>query len=554
MVIVLTLLVVGILLLSQQPALMPFLPQPTGGGIYTEGLIGSFGRLNPLLDVGNSADRDIDRLIFSGLIRFDARGNPQPDLAESWGISLDGTIYNVTIRPEAVWHDGQPVTSDDVIFTLELMRSQASRYPQDMRDMWGQVQIERLDAKTVKFILPEPFAPFLDYLVFGVLPRHILGQVSAEQIPNSDFNLQPIGSGPYKFDHLIIEDNQIAGVVLTVFEDYYGPTPYIEQIVFRYYPNGGAALEAYQQGEILGIGRVTADILPDVLAEPNLSLYTGRLPRLSLVLLNLNNPEVAFFQEEDVRRALLLGLNRQWIVDRHLNGQAILADGPILPGTWAYYESIEHIAFDPDAAKALLKSAGYVIPAGGGEARVKDNQQLSFTLLHPDDVLHTAIAQSIQTDWAAIGVVVALQPVSYDQLLNEHLVPRKYQAVLVDLDLSRSPDPDQYPFWHQSEATGGQNYSQWDSRTASEYLEQARITVDPAVRMRLYRNFQVVFTTELPALPLFYPVYSYAVDIQMRGVQMAPLFDTSDRFNTIFEWYLLTRRALEATSKPTAAP
>jgi len=122
------------------------------------------------------------------------------------------------------------------------------------------------------------------------------------------------------------------------------------------------------------------------------------------------------------------------------------------------------------------------------------------------------------------------------------------------LDLARMPDPDPYPFWHQAESTGGQNYSQWDNRSASEYLEEARITADFSMRARLYRNFQVIFSKELPSLPLYIPVYSYGVDAQVRGVQVAWLYDPSDRLATFSEWYLVTRRALEQVETPTILP
>jgi peptide/nickel transport system substrate-binding protein len=554
LVVFITLIVVGVLLLSQEPTLQPLLPQPTSGGVYTEALIGSMGRLNPLLDMNNTPDRDVDRLIYSGLIRFDARGLPQPDLAESWGTSQDGTIYNFSIRPNAVWHDGVAVTSDDIVFSLDLIKNGASFYPQDIKDLWSEVEIKRLNDKMLQFRLPEPFAPFLDYLTFGVLPKHILGSVPVDQILNADFNLKPVGSGPYMLDHLIVENGQITGVVLTAFENYYGRKPYIRQVVFRYYSTAPAALEAYQRDEVLGISQVTPEILPDALAEPNMSVFTSRLPVLSLIYLNLNNPEVPFFQEVNVRKALMMGLNRQWIVDDLLHGQAILADGPILPGSWAYYEGIGHIIYDPETAVATLKSEGYTIPVEGGDVRAKEGEQLAFTLLYPNDELHAAMAQIAQQNWAAIGVKVDLLALSYDQLVNDYLTPRRYQAALVDLNLTRSPDPDPYPFWHQSEATGGQNYAQWENHTASEYLEQARVTTDFTVRERLYRNFQVVFAKELPSLPLYNPVYSYGVDAQIRGVQVAPLFDTSDRLANITDWYLVTRRALELTPAPTVVP
>ncbi|MDO9131373.1 MAG: peptide ABC transporter substrate-binding protein [Anaerolineales bacterium] len=553
LVVILTLVVVGILLLTQQPGLNPILPQAASGGIYTEGLVGSFGRLNPILDLNNPADRDIDRLLFSALFKFDSRGIPQPDLAESWGVTPDGTIYNVTIRAEAVWHDGQPVTTQDVLFTLSLLRSQYSAYPADVRALWDEVEVTLLSDKTIKFKLAEPFVPFLDYLTFGVLPKHLLENVPADQIANADFNLKPVGSGPYRFDRLVVENSQVTGVVLAGSENYYGKSPFVQQIVFRYYPTAQTAMDAYQQGEVLGLSQVTTDILPAALIEKNLALYSSRLPKMSIILFNLKNTEVAFFQEKNVRRALMLGLNRQWMVDTYLHSQAIVADSPILPGTWAYYAGVPHIDYDSDAAIALLKAESYVLPADG-TLRAKESQQLTFTLLYPDDELHAKLAQSIQRDWAIIGVQVNLQAVSFDSLLNDYLIPRDYQAALVELDLSRSPDPDPYPFWHQSEATGGQNYSQWDNRTASEYLEQARVLVDMDIRARLYRNFQSIFAKELPALPLYYPVYTYGVDVRMRGVQLPPLFEPSDRFNNVSDWYLVTRREFDQTSEPTAAP
>ena len=546
----------GVLLLTQQPVgPVQILPQPATGGVYSEGLVGSLGRLNPLLDWNNPADRDVDRLLFSSLIRFDERGLPQTDLAESWGVNEEGTIYNFTLRSNAVWHDGTPVTPDDVIFTIDLIKSPGSLFPQDIKDLWSKVEVTKLpDNLTLKFTIPEPFAPFLDYLTFGVLPKHVLEGVPPEGMATAEFNIAPIGSGPYQFDHLILDKGQITGVVLEAFENYYGKKPFIPQVVFRYFPTSAAALDAYEQGEVLGVSRISKDVLNEALAQPNLSVYTSRMPQLSTVLLNLNNPEVPFLQEPDVRRALLLGLNRQRMISTLMGGQAIVADGPIFPGSWAFYNGIEHLEYDPDQAITLLKSNGYAIPAEGGTVRAKDGHLLTFTMLHPDDELHTQLAQFIQASWAQIGVQVNLQPVAYDRMVFDYLGPRTYQAALVDLNLARTPDPDPYPFWHQAEATGGQNYSQWDNRTASEYLEQARVNTDFGIRTRLYRNFQVVFAKELPALPLYYPVYSFGVDSQVLGVQMAPLYDISDRFAHITDWYLVTRRSLETTPEATVVP
>ncbi|MCL4274592.1 MAG: peptide ABC transporter substrate-binding protein [Anaerolineales bacterium] len=554
LVVAVTLVIVTLLLLSQQPVSVITLPEAAPGGIYTEALVGSMGRLNPMLDWNNPADRDINRLIFSGLMKFDSRGLPQPDLADAWGASADGTVYNFSIRQNAQWHDGQPVTSDDVIFTIELIKSSGSLFPQDIKDLWSQVEVRKLDDKTLQVRLPEPFAPFLDYATFGIMPRHLLESVPADQLASAEFNLNPVGSGPYRFDRLLVSGGQITGVVLVANTNYYLRPPFIEQVVFRFYPTSAAAFDAYRRGEVLGVSQLTNDVLEAALREPTLSVYTSRLPQMGLVFLNNNNPNVAFLQSDKVRRALMLGLNRTIIVSHILQGQAIIADGPILPGSWAYFDEIEQFDYNPDAAMQLLKEEGFVIPVGGGEVRAKDGQFLSFSLLYPDTPLHAQIAQAIQSDWALIGVQVELQAVPYDSLVNDYLATRNYQAALADLNTSRTPDPDPYLFWHQSEATGGQNYSQWDNRTASEFLEVARTTADFSERARLYRNFQVVFARDMPSLPLYYPVYSYGVDAQLQGVQVAPLYDTSDRLALIAEWYLVTRRILETTPVPTNAP
>jgi peptide/nickel transport system substrate-binding protein len=544
---IIALAAISILLLSQKPAtLAPISPpviQPAEGGIYSEGLVGAFMRLNPVLDYYNETDRDVDRLLFSGMLRIDDRGIPQADLATSWGISRDGTIYNFSLNPKAVWHDGEPVTSDDVIFTIQMMSSDDSPVPADVREFWKQIEISRLDDKTVQFKLPEPFAPFMDYLSFGILPSHLLGDETLAELLNDPFNLNPIGSGPYRFDHLITNEGQITGVVLSAFKDFYGHGAYIDQIAFRYYPDTSSAYEAYQAGDIAGIGNVSADILPKVLNEKVLNLYTTRLPEMTLILLNLDDPQVTFFQDVNVRKALMEGLNRQAMVDSLLSGQAILADGPIFPGTWAYYDGIEHYSYSPHQAIDLLREAGFTIPASGGNIRAsEDGTLLSFELAYPDDDTHAALAKAIQGNWASMGVQVSLAAVPYDQLITERLDTRTYQAALVDLNLSRSPDPDPYPFWHQTQITSGQNYSKWDDRQASEYLEQARITTDLADRTRLYNNFQVRWSQELPALPLYYPVYTYAVSSDVQGVSIGPLFDPADRFNHVTNWYLITSR------------
>jgi len=546
-IIFLTGLVVGILLLREQPVVLPFQePEPVQGGSYTEAVIGSIQRLNPVLDTYHAADRDIDRLIYSRLVTFDDRGLPQPDLAESWGVSADGTVYNITLKADVKWHDGQPLTSDDVLFTIEMMRAGEGVVPDDLRSFWNDVEVVIFDEQNFQFRLPEPFAPFLDYLAFGILPRHLLGSLTFVEMVDAPFNLQPVGSGPYRFNGLYVEDSAILGVELVANEDYYDQPPFIEKMIFRYYADGSAALQAYREGEVQGIGGIPAEVLPEALKETTLSIYSSRLPEMTLVLFNLQDDSVPFLQESVVRRALLMGINRQYMIDKVFQGQGILADGPIFPGTWAYNESQERVPYDPAWAIDLLRAEDYNLTGVEGTVRVKDDVSMEFSMIYPDTLQHKAMAEQIQSDWAAMGVKVNLEAVPYDQLVLDRLTNRTFQAALVDLNLARTPDPDPYPFWDSVQATGGQNYSQWDDRMASEYLENARVTIDIAERARLYRNFQVLFARELPALPLFYPVFNYGVNEEIQGVRMGPLFDTSDRFLTIQDWYLVSER----NSKP----
>jgi peptide/nickel transport system substrate-binding protein len=541
LIIFLTGLVVGILLINEKPDTSSpvVVPEPQQGGVYSEALVGKFQRLNPILDYYNPADRELNRLLYSRMITFEERGIPKLELVETYGISQDGTIYNITLRPDVKWHDGKPLTTDDILFTINMIRDGDGVVPDDIRSFWTAIDVKTLSETTIQFRLEEPFAPFLDYLSFGILPEHLLGNLSFEQMIDSSFNLQPVGSGPYKFEGLITENNQIKGVVLKVNQDYFEKPPLIDQMVFRYYDTSSDALKAFQDGLVLGISKVDSSILGDVLVNPDLSLYTAREPRLTLIFLNHKNLEVPFFQDVNVRKALLSGLNRQKMIDKVFFSQAIIADGPILPGTWAYYEGIQPVAFDSNLATQLIKDAGYVLGGENSTVRVKDGVEFRFELLYPDDDVHRQLAEMIQQNWEALGISVNIRGVAYSELINSYLNPRSYQAALIDLDLSLTPDPDPYPFWDQVQATGGQNYSQWDNFVASDYLEQARITTNLIDRSLFYRNFQVVFEEDLPALPLFYPVYNFALSSQIQGVTVGPLFDTSDRFLTVKNWYIL---------------
>lgn len=544
-IVILALAVIALVLLGQQNPLGGLSPAPSAGGQYVEGLVGQPSRFNPLLDSFNQVDRDVNRLIFSSLFKFDSHGSPVPDLVAQWGTSLTGEILNIRLREGALWHDGAPVTSRDVLFTIQLMRLDGAPLPEDVQALWNAVEVVLLDDYNLQLILEEPYAPFMDYLDFGVLPEHLLAGRDISAIISDPFNFAPVGSGPFQFDQLITSDGRITDVVLTANPNYYGEGPLLQQVVFRYFDSTAAALDAFRAGRIMGIGWVDAESLEAVLAEPGLSAYSGRLPRLTTVIFNLGDDRLPYFQNPQVREALTLALNRPWLLAVALNGQGVLADSPILPGSWAYFDGLPRLGYDPQQAIGILRAAGYVIPASGGNVREQDGIAMDFELVHPDTEMHRLLAEMIAEYWAAVGVRVNLTAVDYETLLADYLGPREFDAALVDFDMTGSPDPDPYPFWHQSQIVGGQNYSGWDDRRASEYLEKARVSSFSGERIRLYRNFQVHFGRELPAVPLFFPVFTYAVSNEVLGISLGALYDPSDRFNQVQRWYLFARAGSE---------
>lgn len=514
---------------------------PMVGGTYVEGVAGFPHAINPLLAAYNDVDRDLCALVYSGLTRMNSRGEVEPDLALKWEVSLDGLTYIFHLRSGLQWPDGAPLNADDVLFTIGLMQDPDFPGPPDLGALWRTVQVFKDDERTVRFVLSEPFAPFLDYTTVGLLPAHLLEGVRAADLPSLDFNLQPVGSGPFQVAEMETRGGNMVSALLKPNPEYYGPKPYLEGVRFCFYPSYQSAFRAFQGGEVEGVGQILLSELPQAQQEVNLNLYSAPLAEQALIFLNLaKKNELPFFQEKEVRQALLYGLDRQGLVEGMLKGQAIVAHSPILAGTWAYYEGIRRYEYDPQKARALLDGAGWTLPPGG-KVRTKGELGLSFTLLSSTDPIHVAVAQEVARQWQAIGVdvyVVVVPPLD----LRDELERRDYQAALVELALPGNPDP--YPLWHQTQITTGQNYAGLDHRRISEVIETARITTDPTRQAALYREFQELFADEVPAVLLYQPIYTYGVDRKVQGVQIGPLMTPSDRLATISSWYIATRRVI----------
>ena len=541
LIVLVTGLVVGLILVFQRSVSSPVVestPNPITGGSFTEALVGDIMRLNPALDRFNQPDRDVDRLIFSSLVKFDSRGLPVGDLAATWEVSSDGTRYTVNLRENAVWHDGTPLTSQDVLYTVSLMQSNSNLVAEDLRTFWQLVHVEALSDLSLEFSLPNSFAPFLDYLTFQILPSHLLGNLTLEDMVDHPFNLAPIGSGPYRFREFHLTDGEIDGVSLESFEYYYSGRPFIDEINFKLYPDARAALQAYLSDEVDAVSRIDHTDLETALNQPGLDIHSSRLPRLTMVFLNTQNLTQPLLQSADFRKALMAATNRQAIIDDVFTSQAVPALGPITPGNWAFYDGLEPYRYDVDLARQLLAGAGYSW-SEAGQLMTPEGAQASLTLLVQDDDVHNQIASFLAENWTSIGIQVVLDVRPYAELMS-NLEGRAYEAALVDIDLSNSPDPDPYPFWAESQAEAGQNYAQWRNTTASEYLEQARTQPDTELRVRLYRNFQILFAEDLPSLPLFYTVYNYGMKESIMNVSIGPIYDPADRFNAVNTWYILS--------------
>ncbi len=508
---------------------------PDYGGIHVEGVAGNPRYINPLLSTYNDVDRDLAALVFNGLTVADEHGQVLPDLADTWEISRDNLSYTFYLRRDVRWHDGTRFTADDVVFTVDLLRSPEFQGPPGLAELWRTVKVERLHLHTVRFTLTEPFAPFLSYTTIGLLPAQLLKDVPSRLLPDDPFNLQPIGTGPFKVVEVTSQH-----AMLSANTEYYAGRPLLDGIEFRFYPDYPTLLSAYRNSDVQAISRVPPEYMSDMLAEEHLRLYSAPISGYGLVFLNLQRP---VFQEKEVRQALLWGTERQKIIDQILEGQAVVANGPVMPFSWAYAGDVPPYAYDPARARGLLDAAGWTDQDGDG-VREKGELRLQFALLTNDDATRIQIINELTRQWAEIGVRAVPQTAGVAGVVRDFLTPRNYDAIFYEWE--RLPtDPDPYPQWHSTQNVGaGQNFVGYRNDAADVIMEEARRTTDPGQRASLYRQLQHMLAEDVPAVPLYHPVYNYAVDEQIRDVQLGPMQDSPDRFRTVTEWYMATRRVL----------
>ena len=505
---------------------------PASGGHYAEGVTRAPDRMNPLFSAASATDADVASLVFSGLVQLGPDATPRPDLAERWEITGNGQDYLFHLRRGVEWHDGQPFSADDVVFTYRAMADPAFKGDPALHDLMKGVTVTARDPLTVEFKLEEAYAPFLAHLTTGILPQHLLDGLDPNQLFNAPFNAQPVGTGPYEF-----RSSDEHSVTLVTNPTYYLGPPRISTFEFKVYNDNAGVLAALRQREIDGalLAPGTAPAELDVL-RANGAYTTHPLTGSAYEIIYLDTRD-PLFNDEHVREALRDAIDVPALLAASDNTSAAPAIAGIPPGSWAYTktQAPEH---DAAAAARLLDDAGWTRDGDG--TRSKNGTPLSFDLSITDTSDEATLAAEIARQWRAVGVEVNVQKFDTATFVSDQLIARKFQAALATVD--PGPDPDPYPLWHSSQAAApGRNLSGYSDPRIDDALERARQTTDTQRRKDLYALFQGIFLADVPSLPLFSPASVYVQNSRVHGFQPSLLLSPQSRFDGVTQWYIDTR-------------
>ncbi|MCS6840016.1 MAG: peptide ABC transporter substrate-binding protein [Roseiflexus sp.] len=517
--------------------------RPRAGGDYVEGVVGSPQHLNPLL-VDPAADpvaADLQRLIFEGLTRPGPDGFPMPALAESWTVDDSGTVYTFTLRSGVTWHDGAPLTVDDVLFTVRAVQGPAFAGDQNIAAFWRTVLVDRAGERSVSFRLETPFAPFLRLTSLPILPAHLLRDAPPEQWESMAFNRIPIGTGPYR---LMERDDQRA--LLRSNPSYFGSPPFIETIELRFFRAEQDAFAALARGEIQGLAFLSTSALATMNLPRGIVRRQALLDACTVLTFNLRDGPLT---ELGVRRALATALDKDALIAAALNGQVVRLDTPILHGWWANAPDVQW--YEPDLARAAsaLETLGYIPGADG--IRARDGQPLVFTLLTDSSPKRRAVAEEIARQWSAIGVRLVIEQVEPGDL-QRRLQTHDFTMALHGWQRLGS-DPDVFELWHSSQADQGRNYAGLTDANIDELLYAARTIYDIADRAALYAEFQKRWVELAPGIILYQPFLVHATVTDLGNTiatapneAMAPrlIIGREGRFADVNRWYLHSDREI----------
>jgi peptide/nickel transport system substrate-binding protein len=530
-------------------------PRPLPGGAYVEAVFPPPRQINPLVSdpARDPSSADLQVLLFDGLMRIGADGLPAPALAQNLPeISDSGDVYTFTLRTGVTWHDGQPLTADDVVFTLRAVQGSAFTGDPAVRELWRNALIDKVNDRQVRAQLSAPFAALPSLATFPILPAHLLRDMPPEQWATAGFNQTPIGTGPYRLSDLTAD-----GARLTANTTYYAGKPFIESIVLRFYPGPAEAFAALGRNEVTGLGVLaTGDRGPGTLPR---SLQEQRAPLDGYTVLTFNLRE-ALLSDQGFRRALATGLNKDELIARAIDGQGQRIDTPILPGWWA--PAVHPGWYQADQARAadLLTSLGFQPGADG--VRVRDGRQLILALITDDAPDRRAAAQEIARQWGALGIRVEIEQLD-PATLRERLDQRRFTLALHSWGRLGS-DPDVFELWHSEWADSGANYAGLKDSQVDDLLASGRQDPDIESRLATYGAFQRRWSELAPSIVLYEPYYRYITSAELGGLDFEALPDTptaygterllygrEDRFRNIYRWFLRSSREIRGDLRQT---
>ncbi len=532
-------------------------PSPTPpSGTLIEGTIGSVTTLDPLL-ASTPAERDLSALLFRGLTRLDGDGRIAPDLADRWRVQDSGRTYTFVLRSDIRWHDGTPVTAEDVVFTI--LTLQHPDYDGGLGAAWRGVEVQRVGRLSVRFSLPASTGGFLTAARVPLIPAHLLSRVPVGERREAEGARRPVGNGHFRLASLSADEAVLVRASSPLEGrspsatpgdplDSPGPTPLpleadrqagVRRYVFRFYGGQAALAAAFRSGEVDAAG----GLAPEQVA--NLSGIDGveavRYPRtlLTMVALNLRF-EQSIFREPDVRRALLMAVDRKRIIREVVESQARPARTPISPASWAYDEAAARgVPFDPKRAAKLLEAAGWQ-KRRGNWWRQGYQQPVEFEVSSVDrktNPIAYGVARQVAEDWRVLGLKIIFQAYPATDFVEQRLGRRRHQAALVEVNVGL--DPDLYPLLASTQAgVGGTNISGYQDRELDRLLGAARRYAVPATREARFDELQVMLGRELPVLPLFFSDYVYLIRDNLDGPTPRQLATPSDRFWDVLTWRL----------------
>jgi peptide/nickel transport system substrate-binding protein len=509
---------------------------PAYGGTYVEGVTSAAQFLNPVL-AATSVDDDVVRLVFSGLTRYRSDGSIESDLAASFTTSDDGKVWTFQIRDDAKWHDGKPVVSDDVVYTVALLQDKA--YVGPYSDAFRGVRVDRVRDGVVRITLPDAYRPFAPSTTVPLLPSHLLAKVDYAGLPRVAFNQRPIGTGPFRV--VEVDSRQ---TVLARNDSFYRTRPdrtrpYLDRLVLRSYPDASEALTALGRGEIDGVGGLSTGDAERARGLKNVNLYSFGTNDFTALFLNLR-PDKLTFRDRAVRQAIATAIDRGRVLQLAADGRGAVADASVPQSSWAYIKDVTRYPRSYEDAKALLDGADWKDHDGDG-VRDRGGVKLAFAITTSSEPARVAAALQISDDLAAIGMRVELKAMPFTVLIETAARERTYDALLIGISVSGDPDP--YSFFHSSEIKDpGHNFSGYSTLSNDRSLEAARRTTDQAKRRELYAPVFQAIATDVPVVFLYFSDYLYAQNRQVQGLKIAPISDPRERFWNAEDWYVRTAR------------